>query len=104
MRGQGGSMPGVRLRPAGVYDDEAHSAFIARAVARIYERSPQSRVYPADLRTGQSFLHLEDLIDAITRLIERRKELPDELPLLLGEPDVMSYEDLQHEIGRLLYG
>lgn len=104
IREQRGSMPVVLLRPAGVYDDEAHSSFIAQQIARIYERSPQSRVYPADLRTGQSFLHLEDLIDAITRLIERRKQLPDVLPLLLGEPEVMGYEDLQHKIGRLLHG
>jgi nucleoside-diphosphate-sugar epimerase/uncharacterized membrane protein len=104
LREQRGAIPVVLLRLAGVYDDDAHSTFLAHQIARIYQRSPQSRVYPADLRTGQSFLHLVDLVDGVGRLIERRKELPHELPLLLGEPDVMSYEELQHTIGRLLCG
>lgn len=104
IREQHGTVPVVFIRPPGIYDDECHSAFLAHQIARIYERSPQSRVYPADLHTGQSFLHLDDLVDAITRVIERRKQLPKELPLLLGEPEVMSYEELQREIGTLVHG
>ena len=99
-----GEIPVVYLRPAGVYNDGCRNAFLARQIARIYERSPKARIYPGDLRTGQSFLHLDDLIDAIVRLIERRATLPPEFPLLLGEPDVMGYGELQREIGRLLHG
>jgi len=40
----------------------------------------------------------------VSRLIERRKELPSELAFLLGEPEVMGYGDLQAEIGRLIHG
>ena len=104
IREEHGAIPVVLLRPPGIYDDECHSSFLAHQIARIYEHSPQSRVYPADLRTGQSFLHLDDLVSAIARLIDRRAQLPPELPLLLGEPEVMSYEELQYEIGRLLHG
>lgn len=104
IREQHGAVPVVFLRPSGVYDDEGHSAFLANQIARIWERSPKARVYPADLSTGQSFLHVEDLVDAVARAIERRNELPNELALLLGEPDVMSYGELQREIGRLAHG
>jgi nucleoside-diphosphate-sugar epimerase/uncharacterized membrane protein len=104
IRVQRGSMPVVYLRPAGVYDDLCHSPFIARQIARIYERSTKGHVYPGDLRTGQSFLHLDDLTDAVLRLVQRRKDLPPELPLLIGEPEVMSYGELQGEIGRLAHG
>lgn len=99
---QRGEIPVVYLRAAGVYDDQARNPFLAGQIARIYERSPKARVYPGDLATGQSFLHLDDLVAAVARLIERRAELPPELPLLLGEPEVLGYGELQHEIGRLL--
>ncbi len=97
-------IPVVDLRPAGVYDDLGHNAFLAQQIARIYENDPKGHVYPGDLRTGQSFLHLEDLTDAVARLVERRKQLPPEFPLLLGEPEVMGYGELQSEIGRLIHG
>jgi nucleoside-diphosphate-sugar epimerase len=101
---QRGPVPVVYLRPAGVYDDLGRNAFLARQIARIHEGNPKGRVYPGDLATGQSFLHLDDLADAVARLVERRRELPPELPLLLGEPEVMGYGELQREIGRLLRG
>jgi nucleoside-diphosphate-sugar epimerase/uncharacterized membrane protein len=99
-----GPIPVVYLRPAGVYDDVCRNAFLANQIARIYENAPSGHLYPGDLRTGQSFLHLDDLTDAVSRLIERRKELPPEFALLLGEPEVMGYADLQAEIGRLIHG
>lgn len=101
---QHGPIPVVYLRPAGVYDDLCRNAFLANQIARIYERDSTGLVYPGDLRTGQSFLHLEDLTEAVSRLIERRKELPSELALLLGEPEAIGYGDLQAEIGRLIHG
>jgi nucleoside-diphosphate-sugar epimerase len=97
-------IPVVYLRPAGIYDDMCQNAFLAQQIARIYEQNPKGHVYPGDLRTGQSFLHLHDLTDAVSRLIEHRKHLPPELPLLLGEPEVMGYGELQTEIGRLING
>ena len=101
---QHGPIPVVYLRPAGVYDDLCRNAFLANQVAWIYEKNPIGHLYPGDLRTGQSFLHLDDLTDAVLRLIKGRKELPPELALLLGEPEVIGYGDLQAEIGRLIHG
>lgn len=98
-----GSIPIVYMRPAGVYDDLCRNPFLAHQIARIYERTLQGHVYPGDLSTGQSFLHVDDLADAVLRLVERRKDLPRELPLLLGEAETMSYGELQAEIGRLIH-
>ncbi|MCW5701637.1 MAG: NAD-dependent epimerase/dehydratase family protein [Bradyrhizobium sp.] len=101
---QRGAIPVVYLRPAGVYDDLCHNAFLANQIARIYEGDPIGHAYPGDLRTGQSFLHLEDFAEAVSRLIERRKELPPELALILGESEAIGYGELQSEIGRLVRG
>ena len=101
---QHGPIPVVYIRPAGVYDGLCRNAFLAHQIVRIYERNTAGHVYPGNLKTGQSFLHLEDLLDAVARLIERRNTLTVEETLLLGEPEVISYGDLQAEIGRLLHG
>lgn len=101
---QSRGIPAVLLRPAGVYDDKCRNPFLARQIARIYEHNPKARMYPGDLRTGQSFLHLHDLVDAVARLVELRAKLPPELPLLIGEPEAIGYGQLQSEMGRLIHG
>jgi nucleoside-diphosphate-sugar epimerase/uncharacterized membrane protein len=103
IREQRGGVPAVMMRPAGVYDDMCHSAFLSRQIARIYERQIISHVYPGDLRAGQSYLHLDDLTDALLATVERRKKLPAELPLLLGETETLSFGELQHDLGRLIH-
>lgn len=98
------AIPVVYMRPAGVYDDLCRNPFIAQQIARIYEQDPKGHVYPGDLLTGQSFLHLDDLVDAVVRIIERRKELGPETAILLGEPEAIGYGELQREIGHLIRG
>ena len=97
-------IPAVLLRIAGVYDDGCHSIPLAHQMQRIYERHFTSRVYSGSTSHGQSFLHMEDLVDAIARAVERRHALPDELPLLVGEPETVSYDELQHTFARLIHG
>ncbi|MEQ7154195.1 NAD-dependent epimerase/dehydratase family protein [Brevundimonas aurifodinae] len=103
IREQRGAIPAVYLRPAGIYDDGGHSAFLAQQIARINERRLSSHVYPGSLATGQPSLHLDDLLDAVERVIDRRAALPPDLPVLLGELDAMSYDDLQRALGRLIH-
>lgn len=103
IREQRGAIPAVYLRPAGIYDDGGHSAFLAQQIARINERRLSSHVYPGSLATGQPSLHLDDLLDAVERVIDRRAALPPDLPVLLGEIDAMSYDDLQRALGRLIH-
>ena len=99
-----GDIPVVYLRVAGIYDDGCGSAFLANQIGRVFERNPKSHVYPGDPATAQTFLHIEDLEDAVERLVDRRRDLPAELPLLVGETEAPSYAELQREIGRLIHG
>lgn len=99
-----GAIPAVLLRISGVYDEMCHSVPLANQIQRIAERRLTSRVYPGDTERGQAFLHLDDLVDAVDRVVEHRGEVAPELAVVLGEPDVMSYAELQDELGRLIHG
>ena len=104
LRDHHGDIPVVFLRIAGVYEDEGHQPFLAEQIARIYEHRLIGHVYPGMLCAGQSFVHIDDLTDAIARLVERRRDLPLELPLLIGEPEALGYAEVQDIIGCALHG
>jgi nucleoside-diphosphate-sugar epimerase len=61
-------------------------------------------LYPGDLAHGQAFVHLDDVVEAIVRTVERRADLPPDLPLLIGEPDTLGYGELQQTLGQLIHG
>lgn len=90
-----GDIAVVFLRIAGVYDDIGHSAFLAEQIAGVYEHRASAHLYPGMLCAAQSSVHLDDLTEAVARLVERRKQLPPELPLLIGEPDALGYAEIQ---------
>ncbi|MEO8458820.1 MAG: NAD(P)-dependent oxidoreductase [Chloroflexota bacterium] len=98
-----GDVPAVNLRIAGVYDDEGHSVPLAHQIQRIYERQLTSHLYSGSAAHGQSFLHMDDLIDAIERVVERRGSLPAEVAILLGEPETLTYDELQHTLARSIH-
>lgn len=98
-----GNIPTVLLRIAGVYDDICHSLPLAHQIQRIHEHQLISRLFPGQISHGQAFLHLEDLLDAFELLVRRRTQLPDELTLLLGESEALSYNELQKTFGSLLH-
>ena len=104
IRKERGEIPAVLLRIAGVYDDGCHSIPLAHQIQRIYERRLTSHVYSGATAHGQSFLHMDDLVDAIEQVVERRAALPPDLPLVIGEPEPLSYDELQHTFARLIYG
>lgn len=99
-----GEIPAAVLRIAGVFDDECHSIPLAHQMQRIYERWLTARVYSGSTAHGQSFLHMDDLVDAIEAVIGRRATLPANLALVLGEPDPLSFDELQHSLTRLIHG
>ncbi len=101
---QRGRIPAVLLRISGVYDDRCHSIPLAHHIQRIYERQFTSRIYSGSTAHGQSFVHMDDLVDAIALTVERRAQLPPEVPILLGEPEPLSYDELQHTFARLIHG
>lgn len=99
-----GTIPAVLLRIAGVYDDLSHSIPLAHQMQRINERQFTSRVYSGSTSHGQSFIHMDDLVDAINLVVERRAQLPPDSPILIGEPETLSYDELQHTFARLIHG
>jgi len=104
IRDERGSMRAVLLRISGVYDDRCHSVPLANQIQRIYERQFTSRVYSGSTAHGQSFMHMDDLVDAIALAVERRATLPPDGAILLGEPEALSYDELQHTLARLIHG
>jgi len=103
IRRERGQIRAVSLRIAGVYDDDCHSIPLANQVQRIFERKLTSKVFPGDISRGQSFVHLDDVIEAVVKTVEKRRELgPNEI-FLIGEPETLSYDDLQRAFGRLIH-
>ena len=99
-----GEIPAVVLRIAGVYDDDCRSIPIAHQIKRIYERDLESYFFPGNAEQGQSFVHLDDLVDCLDRVVDGRRDLAAYEVFLVGEPDVMSYAELQDRIGEALHG
>ncbi|MBX9570234.1 MAG: NAD(P)-dependent oxidoreductase [Candidatus Obscuribacterales bacterium] len=99
-----GDVPVVLMRIAGVYDDWCHSVPISHQIQRIFEHDFTGHLYPGNLEAGQSFVHLQDLINAFGAAIKRRKKLPEKSIFLIGEDKTISYEELQNSIGLLLHG
>jgi len=94
----------VLLRIAGVYTDWGKQPTLVQQIKRVYEKDFQGYFFPGDDDTGQSAVYIDDVVDAIARTVERRDSIEPATPILIGEPDPPSYEDLQNKIGELIYG
>ena len=104
IREESGDVPYVLLHLAGLYDDATAVPTLSHQIARIWERDMKAHVYSGDLDAGQACIHLDDMLDLFERVVDRRDALPADAVILAGEPDVMSYQALQDEIGRLIHG
>ena len=98
------NIPVVMLRIAGTYTDTGSSIPINNHIKRIYEKQITSHFFPGDVSHGNPYIHLDDLIGAMAKVIEKRKTLPEELVLNIGEEETLSFEYLQKTIGKLLHG
>jgi nucleoside-diphosphate-sugar epimerase len=99
-----GHIPAVLLRIAGVYTDLGRAVPVVQQVKRIYEKDFESYVFPGDAGHGQSMVHLDDLVSCFAQVIAQRDALISLEKFLIGEPTVMSYEELQEQIGELIHG
>jgi nucleoside-diphosphate-sugar epimerase len=104
IRRERGGIPAVMLRIGGVYDDICHSIPLSQQIDRIYRRQLIARVFPGSTAHGQSFVHNEDLAESFELCVRRRRELPDESVMLIGERVPLSYDELQHTFARLIHG
>ena len=99
-----GDIPAVLLHLAGLYDEETAVPTLSHQIARIYERELKSHVYSGDTDAGQSFIHLGDMLAAFEAAVERRADIPGGTAILVGEPEAVSYDELQRRIGELIHG
>jgi nucleoside-diphosphate-sugar epimerase len=99
-----GAVPVVDLRIAGVYDDDCHSIPLSNQMQRIFEKQLESHVFAGDVTHGASFIHMDDLIEALASCVHKRKTLPSELILLIGEEETLSYDQIQRHMQRLIHG
>jgi nucleoside-diphosphate-sugar epimerase len=103
IRAEHGVMPYILFHLAGLYGDTTVVPTLGHQIARIWERNPESHLYPGNRDTGQSMVHHADMADAFRRAVERRRELPPETTILIGEPDPIGYAALQDRLGELLH-
>jgi nucleoside-diphosphate-sugar epimerase len=104
IRQERGNIPTVILRIAGVYDEDCHSIPIAQHISRIYEKRLESYFFPGDAGHGQAFVHMDDLIDCLRKVVALRSEFERSQIFLIAEPDVLSYAELQDRLGELIHG
>lgn len=104
MHNERGHIPVLSLRVAGVYSDEGNSIPIANQIQRIYEKQITSYLFPGDASHGSTFVHLDDLVDAMVKAVDKRKSLPPDLVLNIGEEETLSYNQLQRIISTELNG
>src|SRR6056297_1316231 len=104
IREERGDIPCVLLHLAGLYDETTGVPTLMQQIRRIYERDPKAYAYSGDLDTGQSFLHQSDMVDAFKRTLDRRSDLPGETTILIGEPEAVSYGELQETLAKLIHG
>jgi nucleoside-diphosphate-sugar epimerase len=97
-----GNIPCVILRIAGVYDDFCHSIPLAHQIQRVYENKLEGHLYSGNTDVRQSFVHLDDVVKAFQCAVDHASDLPPESVFEIGEPEAMSYDELQKEIGQLL--
>ncbi|WP_020607683.1 NAD-dependent epimerase/dehydratase family protein [Spirosoma spitsbergense] len=101
---QRGQIPAAILRVAGVYNDQGHSVPIVHQIQRIYEQKLTSHFYSGNIESGNSYVHLEDVVHAIALTIQQRDQLEAEAVFNIGEARSVSYGEIQKMSGNLLYG
>ena len=104
IREEAEGIPTVFLHLAGLYSDKTAVPTLSHQIARIYERDFKSHAFSGDQKAGQSFIHIDDMLNLFERAIERRERLEPGVAILGGEPDAMSYGALQDRIGQLIHG
>lgn len=101
---QRGDIPVVNFRIAGVFSEKGGSIPIINQIQRIYEKQFTSHFYPGNLSHGNVFVHIDDLYDAIIKAVDKRKELPRDVTINLGDPETLGYQDLQNIISNAING
>lgn len=86
------------------YDENGNFLPLEQQIHRISKHTISSRFFPGNIHYGSPYLHLEDLAQAILKLVLMRRQLPTETMFLIGEGKTMSYDQFQRTISKLIHG
>ncbi|WP_308160238.1 vitamin K epoxide reductase family protein [Arsukibacterium indicum] len=104
IRQHSNGIPCTFLHLAGLYNQHTAVPTLSHQIARIYERDLKSHLYAGNLEAGQSFIHQDDMNELFRCCVAKRKDLPDDCTIIAGEPDALSYSELQDQLGKLIHG
>lgn len=60
-------------------------------------------MYSGDIHVKQSFVHLEDVVEAFDACVRNADKLPPYSVFNISESNTMSYQDIQAEVGNVLF-
>ncbi|HCN19707.1 MAG: hypothetical protein A3G17_00305 [Planctomycetes bacterium RIFCSPLOWO2_12_FULL_50_35] len=92
------------VRLSGVYAPECRLIPLAHQIASIYRRDVGSRFLPGGGRGCISYIHIDDALDGLERMVTLRDEIPSGTIYILSEEDYLSYTELYGLIHQGLYG
>ena len=104
MREKRNNIPVVMMRIAGVYSEDGNSIPITNQLQRIYEKQITARLYPANTTHGSTYVHRDDVIDAIALAVDKRKDLQAEVVINIGDDETLTYQELQDSISTAIHG
>lgn len=99
-----GNIPTLILRLAGLYDGQTAVPTLSHQIARIHARGLKSHLHSGDPDAGQAFIHKSDMMRLFRAAIDRRNDLPQNVVILAGEEEAVSFRRLQDRIGQLIHG
>ncbi|MFQ5957191.1 MAG: NAD-dependent epimerase/dehydratase family protein [Candidatus Brocadiales bacterium] len=92
------------VRLAGVYAQECRLIPLAHQIASIYKKDIGSKFLPGGGLGGISYVHIEDVVDGLERMIILRSQIPSGAVYILSEEEYLPYAELYGLISQGLYG
>ncbi len=99
-----GDMSLVLFRIGQGYDELCHSYMLSKEIQKIYEQRTSAIFFPGNPAHATSYVHFDDVADALWLTVQRRSTLPKEMPVIISESERISYGDVEGIIGRLCHG
>lgn len=76
IRDEAGDVSTAFLHLAGLYGELTAVPTLSHQIARIYERTFKSHAFSGDTHAGQAFIHLDDMLALLKRVVDRRADIP----------------------------
>jgi nucleoside-diphosphate-sugar epimerase len=92
------------LRPSAVYSRDCKSLPLANQIAFVWRRDFGYRILPGKGEGGLSYVHIEDILDALEKTILMAREIATGSIFILSEEDYVSSSDLYDLIFQEVYG